>query len=161
MTPERMAKLVVWWVRFYTRDLPTPIARRRINEIDADLYDHIAHARAQGASDRRIALSILSRIARGLTADASWRRRVRPLKGSPMKPLLAIVAIAIGVAAIVVGGIDDAPGPQLLGVLLVVGVGSAWLFRRAAQATPRGRRTPGLDGVPGGAGETQQIRLVR
>jgi hypothetical protein len=130
-----MAKLVAWWVRFYTRDLPTPIAQRRINEIDADLHDHIAHARAQGTSDRRIALSILSRMARGLPADASWRR-ARPLKGSPMKSLLAILAIAIGVAAIVLGGIDDAPGPQVLGVLLVVGVGSAWLFRRAARKQP-------------------------
>ena len=53
-----------------------------------------------------------------------------------MKSLLAILAIAIGVAAIVLGGIDDAPGPQLLGVLLVVGVGSAWLFRRAARKQP-------------------------
>jgi membrane protein implicated in regulation of membrane protease activity len=53
-----------------------------------------------------------------------------------MKPLPAIGAIVIGVAAIVVGGIDDAPGPQLLGVLLIVGVGSAWLFRRAARRRP-------------------------
>ena len=136
MTPERMARLVAWWVRFYRRDLPTPVTQRRINEIDADLHDHIAHARAQATSDRRIALSILSRMARGLPADASWRWRVRPLKGSPMKPLLAILAIAIGVAAIVLGGIDDAPGPQLLGVLLVVGVGSTWLFRRIARRQP-------------------------
>jgi hypothetical protein len=73
MTPERMAKLVARWVRFYTRELPTPIAQRRINEIDADLHDHIAHERAYGTSDRRIALSILSRMVRGLAADVSWR----------------------------------------------------------------------------------------
>jgi hypothetical protein len=73
MTPERMAKLVARWVRFYTRELPTPIAQRRINEIDADLHDHTAHERAHGTSDRRIALSILSRMVRGLAADASWR----------------------------------------------------------------------------------------
>ncbi len=73
MTPERMADLVARWVRFYTRELPTPIAQRRIDEIDADLHDHIAHERAYGTSDRRIALSILSRMVRGLPADASWR----------------------------------------------------------------------------------------
>ena len=73
MTPEGMAELVARWVRFYTRELPTPTAQRRINEIDADLHDHIAHERAHGASDRRIALSILSRMIRGLAADASWR----------------------------------------------------------------------------------------
>ena len=37
MTPERMAGLVARWVRFYTRNLPQPIAHRRIAEIDADL----------------------------------------------------------------------------------------------------------------------------
>ena len=73
MTPERMAELVARWVRFYTRKLPTPIARRRADEIDADLHDQIAHERAHGTSDRRIALSILSRMVRGLAADASWR----------------------------------------------------------------------------------------
>ena len=52
-----------------------PIAQRRIDEIDADLHDHIAHERARGTSDRRIALSIVSRMVRGLAADASWRGR--------------------------------------------------------------------------------------
>jgi hypothetical protein len=73
MTPERMAELVARWVRFYTRSLPPPIARRRIDEIDADLHDHIAHERADGTTDRRIALSIAARMLRGLAADVSWR----------------------------------------------------------------------------------------
>ena len=73
MTPERTAELVGRWVRFYTRELPAPIAQRRVEEIDADLHDHIAHERSRGTSDRRIALSILSRMVRGLAADASWR----------------------------------------------------------------------------------------
>jgi len=75
MTPERMAELVARWVRFYTRDLPVPIAQRRVDEIDADLHDHIAHERANGISDRRIALGIASRMVRGLAADAAWRGR--------------------------------------------------------------------------------------
>ena len=125
MTPERAAELVARWVRFYTRELPTPIARRRVDEIGADLHDHIAQERARGTSDRHIALSILSRMARGLIADVSWRRRVRPLKGDLMKsfPILAPVlgVVAIGVAAIVYGEADDAPGLVLLGILLIVG----------------------------------------
>jgi hypothetical protein len=70
-----MAELVARWVRLYTRDLPNPIAQRRINEIEADVHDHIAHERAHGTSDRRIALGILSRMVRGLAADVSWRGR--------------------------------------------------------------------------------------
>jgi hypothetical protein len=73
MTSEGMAELVTRWVRLYTRKLPTPIAQRRVDEIDADLHDHIAHERAHGTSDRRIALGILSRMVRGLAADVSWR----------------------------------------------------------------------------------------
>ena len=121
MTPERMVGLVARWVRFYTRGLPVAAAQRRAEEIDADLHDHTAHERARGTSDRRIALSILSRMARGLAADASWRRRVRPRKGSPMKIVLAVLVAALGVAAVVLGEGDDSPGLQLLGVLFVVG----------------------------------------
>ncbi len=73
MTPERMAELVARWVRFYTRDLPTPIAERRVDEIDADLHDHIAYERANRISDRRIACGVASRMLRGLAADLAWR----------------------------------------------------------------------------------------
>jgi hypothetical protein len=73
MTLEAVSKLVARWVRFYTRGLPTPIAQRRVDEIDADLHDHIAHERANGISDRLIALGIASRMVRGLAADAAWR----------------------------------------------------------------------------------------
>ena len=75
MTPERMARLVARWVRLYTGKLPTAVAQRRSEEIEADLHDHIAHERAHGTSDRRIALSIASRMVRGLAADAAWRGR--------------------------------------------------------------------------------------
>jgi hypothetical protein len=187
MTPERMAELVARWVRFYTRNLPPPIAGRRIDEIDADLHDHIAHERAHGTRDRRIALSIASRMIRGLAADASWRgqtiahsstsKEVMKLSRTAYRaavrvalvtafilllPLVAMqitdevdwtvtdfaiagalvggtgllleraarkprniayraVAAAIGVAAIVLGESDDAPGLVLFGGLLIVG----------------------------------------
>jgi hypothetical protein len=75
MTPERTAELVARWVQLYTRDLPAPIAQRRVDEIEADLHDHIAHERASGISDRRIALGIASRMVRGLAADVAWRGR--------------------------------------------------------------------------------------
>jgi hypothetical protein len=178
MTPERMADLVARWVRLYTRNLPPPIAQRRIDEIDADLHDHIAHERARGTSDRRIALSIASRMVRGLAADVSWRGQtvghhaskttsrpaVRIALATAFILLLPLVAMqitdevdwgvadfvfagallggtgllfelaarnagniaylaaatAIGVAAIVLGEADDAPGLVLFGCLLIV-----------------------------------------
>lgn len=125
MTPERAATLVARWVRFYTRELPTPIAQRRVDEIEADLHDHIAQERARAMSDRHITLSILSRMARGMTADVSWRRRVRSMKGDLMKRFAILVpvvgAVAVGVAAILFGEADDAPGLVLLGILLIGG----------------------------------------
>jgi hypothetical protein len=50
--------------------------------------------------------------------------RVRPLTGDPMKyiiAVLAILAIALGIAGIVYGEADDSPGLQLIGVVLIVG----------------------------------------
>jgi hypothetical protein len=38
-----------------------------------------------------------------------------------MKYFVAILAIAIGVAGVVAGGVDDSPGLQLLSVLLIIG----------------------------------------
>jgi drug/metabolite transporter (DMT)-like permease len=175
VTPERMAELVARWVRFYTRNLPTSIALRRIDEIDADIHDHIAHERAHGTTDRGIALSIAARMVRGLAADVSWRRRTMSMTAHGpvvrvalatafilLLPLVAmqftdevdwgladfilaglllggtgllmhqlaaskagnlayqVVATAIGVAAIVLGEADDAPGLVLFGGLLIV-----------------------------------------
>jgi hypothetical protein len=93
MTPERMAQLVARWVRFYTRDLPTRIAQRRVDEIDADLHDHIVHERAHGISDRRIALGIASRMVRGLAADLVWRGRHKTLYRSAVRVALGVAVI--------------------------------------------------------------------
>ena len=183
MTPERASRLVAWWVRRYTRDLPDPVAERRIEEIDADLHDHIAHERAAGTGERRIALGIASRMLRGTAADAAWRSRALsrssthkegtsmrkptirvalvttcvllvPLIGmlvtddwnwgvfdfvlaalllggsglllehavrNPRNVVLRVAATAIGVAAILLGEVDDAPGLVLFGCLLIIG----------------------------------------
>jgi hypothetical protein len=109
MTPERVAALVARWVRFYTRDLPTPIAQRRGDEIDADLHDQIAHERANAISDRRIALGIASRMVRGLAADAAWRgRQVKTARASTLEETMktskalyrSVVRVALGVAIV-------------------------------------------------------------
>ena len=107
MTPERMAALVAWWVRFYTRDLPPGIAQRRVDEVDADLHDQVAYERAEGTGDRRIALSVMGRMLRGLAADASWRLHTiarsptRKDKMTPNRPVSRSVArVALATALI-------------------------------------------------------------
>jgi hypothetical protein len=100
MTPERMADLVARWVRFYTRDLPTPIRQRRVSEIAADLHDQIAHERAQATSDRRIAANIASRMVRGLAADASWRKANSVASSPAHRSLLHIVLVAAGLLSV-------------------------------------------------------------
>jgi hypothetical protein len=104
MTAERMAGLVARWVRFYTRDLPAPVAERRVEEIDSDLHEHVTHERAAGVGERRIALGIASRMLRGLAADTAWRGR--QLKASRKEGTMrralsrSTVRIALGVAIV-------------------------------------------------------------
>ena len=175
MTPERVARLVARWVRLYTTRLPPAVARRRIEELDADLHDHIAHERAAGTSERRIAGSLAARMLRGLPADVSWRGRMMPvsLTRSALRvalpttlvllvPLVGMqlsagfdwsvadfvlagvlvagtgtlyelalrrprslvyraIATVVGVAAVVAGEADDAPGLVGFGFLVILG----------------------------------------
>jgi hypothetical protein len=120
---ESSAELVERWVRHYTRNLPPSIAERRADEMSVDLHDHIHYERTRSTSDVRIALSILSRMVRGLLADVSWRRRVRQSKGDAVKKfvpiLIAVMGVLIGVPAMLYGSADDSPGLVLLGLLFI------------------------------------------
>ena len=133
MTTQRAARLVARWVRFYTRELPTDVAERRMEEIGVDVHDHVAHERARGTSDRRVALSILSRMTRGMAADVSWRRRVRDVKGDFVRPFVVILAAALCVAAVAL--VLDSPVLVLVSVamLAVDVIGVLVLGLRAAQ----------------------------
>jgi hypothetical protein len=95
VTPERTAALVTRWARFYTRDLPASVAQRRVDEIAADVRDHITHERTKGGSDARIGIGIASRLVRGLAADVAWRGR--HTRGSFFRPVLRV---GLGVALI-------------------------------------------------------------
>src|SRR4029453_13684303 len=64
-------------------------------------------------SDERLTLNALPAACCQLTSPSEGR--------CPMTYLVAILAIAIGVAAIVAGGVDDSPGGQLIGVVIIVG----------------------------------------
>ena len=90
MTPERVAAVVLLWARLYTRRLPEQDARRRVDELRADLHDHISHARAHGTGERRIAGSVAARMLRGIAADVAWRhertRQGQTQEDHPMRP---------------------------------------------------------------------------
>jgi hypothetical protein len=141
VTPARAAELVTRWARYYTRRVPGPVAGRRIDEIRADLHDHIDFERARGAGDRRIALSVLSRMVRGLAADVRWRGANRPKRGKMLKTVaIALVMVAVGFAAMVYAQNDDSPGLGLIGLILIVA--ALFLVGRAAY---RRRRAAGAD----------------
>jgi len=197
MRPGRAAALANHWVRLYTAGMPRALAYRRRLEIEADVHEQIAHERAAGICDRRIALHVASRVLCGVIADVSWRTNeirtaqtpaperhgvtttldrpaVRiaafvlailaiPLVGTAMSDdvswsvfdfvlagvLLTVVgatfdaavrrrgnlfaggaAAALGLAAAVLGEVDDAPGLIILGALLLAG-GGAVAYRQA------------------------------
>ena len=156
MTAARMAALVARWVRLYTRNLPAAVAERRAAEIDADLHDHIAHERAQGISERRIALSILSRMVRGVAADAAWRdrhawehtaRRLTPaqVKKKRRRAYRSGVGLAVGsafflvwlIGAVGVIGVDGDSADRLYAGVLLVGLAGAVIGRFRARGMAR------------------------
>ena len=156
MRAERMADLVARWVRFYTRDLPMPVALRRVEEIDGDLYDQIAHERATGSSDRRIAFGLLSRMVRGVGSDVSWRREQtvpatdrHATRGGPMTTrtipyrfgfvvaLGTALLLAWGVLAMGVIGAEGDPFDLLYIGVLAIGIVGALVARFRPQGMAR------------------------
>jgi hypothetical protein len=150
MTPERMAGLVVRWARFYTRDLPAHVAERRVAEIAADLHDHVAHERAAGTGERRIALGVASRMARGVVADAAWRRRARERPatsgGAALHRSLIRVTLVVAVilslplaATLFTDGAAWSPTDFVIAAVLLGGTGLALelLVRKARDHTYR------------------------
>lgn len=135
MTPERMAGLVVRWVRLYTRGLPAPVAERRVVEIAVDLHDHIAHERDDGTSDWRIALGIASRMARGVGADTAWRRSAKrsiAASSSPFHRSVFRVALVVAIilslplgATLFTDGAAWGPGDFVIAAVLLGGTGLA------------------------------------
>lgn len=130
MTPERMARVVAAWVRLYTRSQPPADAERRAEEIDADLHDHIAHERARGTSERRIALSIAGRMVRGMAADASSHRPfIRVALATAIVLLIPLILMQV------TDGTDWSVADFVAAGVLVAGTGALLEARsRAARA---------------------------
>jgi hypothetical protein len=149
MTPERMAALVARWVRFYTRKLPPDLAQRRVDEIEADVHDHIAHEREHGTGDRRIAAGILARMMRGLAADTSWRREKTGAIAVGRVVLVTALVLLVPAAATVFG---DGEGWSVADfVLAAVLLGGSGLLLELAVKKPRSVGLQVLAAAIGGA----------
>jgi hypothetical protein len=77
------ARLTRWWVRRYTRRLPTSVQAARQAEIDADLWDHWHDHAAEGRSFA-VALEVVGRLVLGIPADLAWRHAQK--RGAAMEP---------------------------------------------------------------------------
>lgn len=74
-----MPRLVMAWARLYTRGLSENARRHRLAELETDIHEHVADARAEGYKPEQIAFQILTRFLVGLHADISWRIETQPL----------------------------------------------------------------------------------
>ena len=68
-TADRIDAVVLGWCRWYTRDLPEPVATSRVAELASDLHEH----RAASPDAAKTSLAILGRMLRGIPADLVWR----------------------------------------------------------------------------------------
>ncbi len=66
---DRVDAAVLGWCRWYTRDLPEPVATARVAELASDLYEQRADAGGDSATSR----AIVGRAIRGIPADLAWR----------------------------------------------------------------------------------------
>lgn len=102
MTTRSAACVVRAWTRLYTLGLSVEVRERRREEVAADLHDQLAHDRASGAPEARIAGAVLSRAVRGMAADTTWRAR---RAGSTAAIVVAVLLLlAIPAAGALLGG---------------------------------------------------------
>ena len=71
---ERVDAAVLAWCRWYTRDLPEPVATARVAELASDLHEQRTDSGARAADGGNgVSLSIAGRALRGIPADLAWR----------------------------------------------------------------------------------------
>lgn len=81
-------RIVLWWVDRYTAGVPHAAREERRSEIESDLWEQ----RAASTGGLGAELAVLSRWARGIPADLSWRRSRR--RGRRLPSARAAVRVA-------------------------------------------------------------------
>jgi hypothetical protein len=137
----------MWWVRWYTRDLPHEVAVRRRAEIACDLWEHQQDATRAGLGRFACELEVVGRVLSGAPADLSWRRAVGKQPRTRLVPggnvmhrsssrlegvfvVLVTLNIAIAVSMIPLIGTEVLYGLRALGVVAVL-VGALLVRARA------------------------------
>ena len=135
---HRAARGVLRWTMTYTRGMEARIAAGRQDEIASDLHEHAVWAGEAGVGPRRLAWSIRLRALRGVPADRIRRSTVLRQADPGVRlalradaALLAVVAmigvldVGLGgfvvfrlVRALVIGDVQNIPGPALGAVVL-------------------------------------------
>jgi hypothetical protein len=97
------SRLARRWVRIYTAMLSPYVRGGRRAEIESDLWEHLADARAARQSPSTTQLAVLGRMFTGIPSDLVWcgraRRRMRAAR--PLKERrLRIVAVICGAFAL-------------------------------------------------------------
>lgn len=76
--PNRLAcRMARRWVHAYTARLPTDVRDGRRAEIESDLWEHFADARASQEHRISTELDVLARVLIGIPSDLIWFSRVR------------------------------------------------------------------------------------
>ena len=132
MNAERSARWVRRWVALYTRGLPADARRDRGDEIESDLWCHMAEASDGVEGVGAIGNEILARLMLGIPADIRWRfeqtsgARPVPVSGSqrnlpetsPISAMIGGIAWALWcVPAVFLG---DAAWVGMPGVLTMI-----------------------------------------
>jgi hypothetical protein len=74
-------RLALWWVGFYTRSAPEPAGSDRRAEVASDIYEHVQTQAAAQMPRWEANRALLSRMLRGVGADAAWRIEVEASPG--------------------------------------------------------------------------------
>lgn len=84
LSTSRTTAAVFWWVNFYTRFVPVPVAHERRDELLSDIFEQLTDGKRRGLSRGSIDRAIASRALRGLAADLSWSRKQHRRKDKTM-----------------------------------------------------------------------------
>jgi hypothetical protein len=138
---HRPPRVVGRWVGIYTAGLPDDVAAARRAELDSDIWEQLHDP------DNATTFSIISRLARGATADLFWRIETRYHLGGLMHGTtiiatrIAALLVSLIAAFVLLWGLTWT-SPGIIAVAVVFGAiaGGLWWASTTPEARERNRR---------------------